>query len=124
MPLIKWEPLFPFDLDTLFEPLPELKEIGWDLATDVIDKDETIEVKINLPGITPDNYEVSIDENVLTVKGSREEETETKDKNYVRREIRRGSFMRSVPLPEVELKADEMTTATENGVLTVRIPKA
>ena len=61
---------------------------------------------------------------MLVVKGSRDKETITEDKNYYRKEIQRGNFERQVALPDEPLATDKLSTSKEDGVLKISIPKA
>lgn len=122
MDLIKWDSLL--DIDSLFENLPPLNVTGWDLATDIYEKDGQVIVEMQLPGIDPDTYEISLDGGMLRVKGERKKETETEDKSYYRKEIQRGHFERSVMLPKGEYNASEILTTKEDGVLKITVPKS
>lgn len=119
--LIKWENLL--QPDTLFDELPSLDMTGWDLATDVYKKDGDAVVEMQLPGIPPDSYDISLDENTLTIKGERKKETEVEDEDYYRKEIQRGHFERNVQLPEGMYDESGITTSQEDGVLKIRVPK-
>jgi HSP20 family protein len=101
----------PWRLDQ-FEPMIDLAE------------DETAyTVKASVPGVKPEDVEVTLQHNILTIKGEAKEEKETKEENYHMRERRFGSFMRSITLP-TEVKAEAIEAKNENGVLTVRLPKS
>jgi HSP20 family protein len=89
-------------------------------AMDVYETDEEVVVKVAVPGIDPDDLEVTVEENTLTIKGEIEREEET-GKEYVRRERSYGRFYRSLTLPT--LSADEAEAEYENGVLTLNFPK-
>ena len=94
----------------------------WLPRVDVLESDEALEVKVDLPGIKPEDVDISITEDRLTVKGEREEEKETNDKTYHRVERNYGSFYRAIPLPP-GADRDKVSAASENGVLTVTVPK-
>ena len=68
-----------------------------------------------------EELEISIDKDTLTVSGERKEETETEKKDYYSKEIRRGSFSRSVSLPKI-VDADDTKAAYADGLLTVTMP--
>lgn len=121
MDIITWES--PLSVANLFEDMPSLDLVGWDLATDVYEEEGNVVVKMQLPGIEADKYDVSIEDGMLVVKGSRDKETVTEDKNYYRKEIHRGNFERRVRLPEVSLATDKLSTSKEDGVLKISIPK-
>lgn len=89
---------------------------------DAIRRDDEIEFRFDLPGIDRDSLEVTIDQRLLTVRGSRSEE-QSKDSNPVVRERLMGSFARRVTLPSA-IDADKVTADYSDGVLTVRAPLA
>jgi HSP20 family protein len=101
----------PWRLDQ-FEPMMDMAE-----------DEQAYIVKASVPGVKPEEVEVTLQHNILTIKGEAKEEKEIKEENYHMRERRYGSFMRSVTLP-TEVKAEEIEAKHENGVLTVRLPKA
>lgn len=121
MSLIKWEPFSEIDrlVDERF--FPSLPKLGWDLAVDVYEEKGNVIAKMSLPGIKPKEVDVSIEGDELTVSGRREEEKETKDKEYYSKEIRRGSFSRTTTLPTT-VEADKATAQFEDGVLVVTMP--
>lgn len=93
------------------------------IPVDVYENDNEVVVKAELPGAKKEDLDVNIQDNTLTIRGQTREESEVKQENYYRRELRTGSFFRAVPLP-VEVKQDELKASYENGVLTVTAPKA
>jgi HSP20 family protein len=86
------------------------------------DKDNVI-VETSLPGIDPDKVDISIENDVLTISGKTEEKQEIRRENYYRKEIREGSFSRSVILP-MGVKGDQAEANYEKGVLKITLPKA
>lgn len=92
-------------------------------AVDVYDAQDAVVVETSLPGVDPKNIELNIENGIVTIKGSSERKTEVDDKNYYRKEIRSGSFMRQVALPQGVL-SDAASANFENGILKIRIPKA
>jgi len=78
--------------------------------------------KMNLPGVDPNKLNVSIEDGLLRVSGSREEEKEKKNKHYYSKEIRSGSFERVISLPQ-PVQKDKVSAEYEQGVLKVTIPK-
>ena len=93
------------------------------LALDMYETEDDLVVETSLPNIGPDDVDISIVGNSLTIKGEmeREEEKEEKGKDYFR-ERRYGAFQRTVSLP-VEVNADEAEATFENGVLKLSLPK-
>ncbi|TSC68489.1 MAG: HSP20 family protein [Parcubacteria group bacterium Gr01-1014_66] len=91
---------------------------------DIYQTDKDVVVELEVPaGIDPEKIEVSVEGDTCTARGMIEDTQEEKDKNYYRKEIRRGSFERSVMLP-THVKAEDATAVCEKGVLRVTIPKA
>ncbi len=93
------------------------------LAVDVYTEDGNLVVKAEVPGVTAEELDVTLKDNVLTITGETKAEEEVKEENYIRRERRYGSFCRSLALP-AEAEGDKAEAAFEDGILTVRIPVA
>ena len=96
---------------------------GSDLAVDMYETKDDVIVKATLPGVKPEDVEITITGDTLNIRGETKDETETKDKDYVRRERRYGEFARSVTLP-AGLQTDKADAKFDNGVLTLQIPKS
>jgi len=135
MSIVRWEPLREMmslreAMDRLFEESfvsPRRRE--WmtpaetPLALDVYETDDDLVVKSSIPGVKPEDVDISITGNTLTISGETKEEEEIKEENYIRRERRYGSFSRSVALPQ-GLKTEDAEAEFEDGVLKLSIPKA
>lgn len=78
-------------------------------------------VRTDLPGIDPKNVDIKVVGDVLTIKGSREEKSETKKADFFRREIRYGSFERSISLPK-GIKGEDLKATYRDGVLELSAP--
>jgi len=105
-------------------PLRTNEVVGsWNLALDVAEKGDVFTVKASLPGISPDDLNVTLEDNVLTIQGETKEDETIEENSYHIRERRYGSFSRSVRFP-VPVEGDNVEAAYENGVLTLTIPKA
>jgi HSP20 family protein len=104
---------------------PVRGEDGWQaLALDVSESDDSLKIQASLPGLNPDDVDISIHDGVLTIKGETQEETETEEEGkYYLRERRHGAFQRAIRLP-VEVNADAAEAVFENGILTLTLPKA
>lgn len=83
---------------------------------------EAVIAKVALPGLKPDDVDVSIVDDVVTIQGSYKEEKETTETGYLMKELERGSFTRSFTLPTA-VRADAATAAYADGVLTLTLPK-
>ena len=92
------------------------------LPLDVVESGEDYVVKASVPGINPDDVEITIEEDVLTIKGDYAKDSETEEETYLIRERRAGSFGRSIRFP-VEVNAEAVDATYENGVLTLTVPK-
>lgn len=100
---------------------------GWpfEAATprvDVSETDKEIEITAELPGLSENDVEISLTEDVLTLKGEKKSEREEKDKNYYVSERSFGSFRRSIPLPS-GVDQDKVKATFKNGVLRITVPK-
>jgi HSP20 family protein len=92
-------------------------------VVDISETDNQFAVRAEIPGVTEKDVNVSITDNVLTLKGEKKRETEEKRKNYHRVERSYGSFQRSFTLPK-NLQTEKTTATFKNGILTVSIPKS
>ena len=121
---------FESDLERFFgSRLPSLFDLtdvaGQNAApsVDVVDREDELVVRAELPGFSKDSIDVSVDHNSVTIKAeSREESTEEED-NYIRREMSRGYVSRTVALP-TDVASDKATAKLADGVLEITVPKA
>ncbi len=133
--LIRWEPWSDLmslreAMDRLFEERFVRPRVGWvaplgarTLAVDVYETDDEVIVKTAAPGVKPEDIEVSITGDVLTIKGETKVEEKVEKANYIRQERRYGAFSRSLSLPST-MVADKATAEFESGMLTLTLPKA
>jgi HSP20 family protein len=85
-------------------------------------KDDTLVIRAELPGIDPDkDVEITVDSGVLNITAERREETEKTERDFHRRELRYGSFARSIPLPE-GVDESAVKASYKDGILEVRAP--
>lgn len=106
-----------------FHNLEADMDIGWSPRLDVSETDKGLEIVADLPGMDKKDISVSLEDNLLTIKGEKKEEKESKDKHYHTIERRSGSFYRAIRLP-VEVEKDKVEAAFKDGVLTLRLPKS
>ena len=92
------------------------------LPVDVIEAKDHIEVKASVPGFKPEDIEVSVIGDTVTIKGEVKAEEKHEEANYLRQERRFGTFQRSLTLPTT-VAADKAKAEFENGVLTLTLPK-
>ena len=95
---------------------------GGDLALDMYQTKDEVVVKMAVPGLKPEEIEVRVVGNELSIKGETKAEEDAKQRNYIRRERRYGRFARSLTLPDY-VQADKATAEFERGVLTLKMPK-
>lgn len=100
----------------------ELTGHSWNPVVDIIDNDESIVIKADLPGVDKKNISIDYKDRVLTLKGERVDDNEVKEENYYKRERVSGSFMRSFTLP-ASVAADKISADYKEGVLKIEIPK-
>jgi HSP20 family protein len=85
--------------------------------------EESVIIRAELPGLKPDDLDISIDEGDLTLSGRRHPEEMPEDATYHRQERNYGSFTRSIRLP-FKIEADDVEATMKNGVLTLMLPRA
>lgn len=111
-------------LDEMFEDLFSDSETRFFPGLNVSETDEAFEVSVELPGMSKEEFEISLEENVLTISGERKiRKEEGDDRKFHRVESRYGRFSRSLPLPNV-VDREGVTANYDNGVLNIRIPKS
>lgn len=106
-----------------FELEPFERRLGtFSPSVNVVEDDNEIKISAELPGMDEKDIEVSINKDVLTIRGEKKEEHEDKGRNYYRMERSYGSFSRSIPLP-VDVDKDKAKAELKKGVLTITLPK-
>jgi HSP20 family protein len=90
---------------------------------DVMDEKDHYLVKVDLPGIKKEEMNIKIEGRMLTLKGERKEEKETKEKNYYASERFYGAFTRMIAMP-TDVRADQVKATYKDGVLEISLPKA
>jgi len=92
------------------------------LAVDVVNTEDAIIVKAMLAGVKPNDIDIDIARDLVTIRGTREEEFEVTEDNYYHKELFWGSFSRNIMLPE-EIDVDQAEAIEKNGLLTLKLPK-
>jgi len=90
---------------------------------DVYETNDDVVVEASLPGVKPDDIDISVTGQLLTLKGESREEHEEKAQSFYRHERRHGSFIRQISLP-TEVESEKAAADFDNGVLRLRLPKA
>jgi HSP20 family protein len=123
MALVRWEPV-PMNriFNSLFDTATAPTARRWLPATDLIESETHYVLRADLPGVSEDDINVELDNNVLTISGERKAENEERQAGYHRVERISGSFRRSLRLPE-GVDAEAITASFDRGVLEVSVPK-
>jgi len=132
--LISWDPFR--EMSSMREAMDRLMDDGytrplgaalWDVSPvptmDLYQTEDSVVVKMGLPGVKPEDIQISVANGVLTIRGEVKEEKAENEKTYHLRERRYGSFSRSISLPS-NVSADKSDAEFENGILTLTLPKA
>ncbi|MBC7327198.1 Hsp20/alpha crystallin family protein [bacterium] len=131
MGLMRWRPFEELmslrrEMERLFDEIFERRPIRreeFHPLTDIVETENEFIVKMELPGINPDDVEITLHGDTLTIRGEKKEEQRSEKENYLRLERCYGSFQRSFTLG-VPVKADEVKATFKDGILEVRVPKA
>jgi HSP20 family protein len=107
-------------LESKWEEIPALGQ--WMPSMDVSETKDSLVAKVEAPGMDPKDIQISLQEDLLTVKGEKRQDKEEKDEHYHRVERAYGAFARSVRLP-VAVDANKVTATFKNGLLTITLPK-
>lgn len=109
--------------DTFFGRPVRIGDRVWAPRVDVSETKDELVVSAELPGVNEKEVQVSITGDLLTIKGERNQEQETKDENYHRLERFYGKFERNIPLP-IPIESGKVKAMYRNGVLEIHLPKA
>jgi HSP20 family protein len=90
---------------------------------DVMRRGADMLVRAEIPGVKPEEVDISVTGNMLTLKGERREEHETKDEDFYMRESSYGTFVRTLRLPE-GAEVDHIKAEVRDGILEITVPKA
>ncbi|MCB9799013.1 Hsp20/alpha crystallin family protein [Candidatus Nomurabacteria bacterium] len=130
MAIIKWSPnLDPFaEMEEMMKNFPTLPAMrgmqrSFAPAVDVYEDKGNIIVEAALAGMDPKDVHVSIEKGIVTIKGEEKTEHEVEEKNYYRKEVRNGSFVRQIPLP-AQIQEDKVDAEFCDGMLKITCPKA
>ena len=114
-----------FDLwdDFFADPFFSKKPVVKNMKTDIIEKEDSYELDIDLPGYDKNDLKISVEDGYLTIVAKKEETNEEKkDGNYIRRERYSGECSRSFYVGE-EYEAEDIKASFKNGILSLNIPK-
>ena len=133
--LVRWEPFRELinmrdRMDRLFQDYPgrswpeeeALAKDIWNPPVDVFETKDSLVLKADLPQVNKEDVDISVDGNLLTIRGERKREKEVNEKDYYRMERSYGTFSRSFTLPGT-VNAEKIEASFEGGVLSVTLPK-
>ncbi|MET3665791.1 Hsp20/alpha crystallin family protein [Caulobacter sp. 1776] len=113
------------EIDRVFSEFGRSLGVAEAFSSPSLDFSETaqgVELKLDVPGYDQDELSITLDNDVLTVRGEKASETQSDDKTYRVFERRSGAFARQVPLPRT-VDGDKFSATLKNGVLTITAPK-
>ena len=92
-------------------------------VVDISERDTEFQIKVELPGVNKNDVRITVQNDVLTIRGEKKKEAEKKGENFHRVERASGSFQRSFTMP-VSVRSDKIEATYDNGVLSITLPKA
>lgn len=131
MALVRWRPRRSLSLwDSTWDPFwgrSTQRENGspssWHPTIDILESEDDVTISAELPGLDREDIKVEVKDDVLTFWGERKQQEEQEGDRYRRTERRYGAFRRSFALPST-VSSENVTATYENGVLSLRLPKA
>ena len=140
MSLIRWNPTrdltaWPFEwlgiqgeMNRLFDTIarPDEEPMGlptWTPAVDIAERDDEYLVRMELPGVQKEDIRITIENNILTIRGEKKKEEKISEDDYRRVERSYGTFLRSFTLP-IAVRSDKIEASSQDGIVTIRLPKA
>jgi HSP20 family protein len=105
------------------QPGEAVQQRLWAPALDISERKDAYVVSVEVPGVKPEELDITLEDGLLTIQGERRFTQESSDQQFHRVERRYGSFRRSITLPS-RVQADQIEASFENGVLEVVVPKA
>lgn len=132
MALVRWDPFREIDeiqremnrmFDRLIPRTTEADGFAFTPAVEMHDDPETITLKLELPGLNPNDLDIQATAEAVSITGERRFEKRSEDKGVTRTEFRYGRFQRVIPLPN-RIKHDQVKAEYKDGILTLTLPKA
>lgn len=130
MALVRWNPYAELEalrrqMDRLFDDVGDYSGFAdqpWQPAVELNDAGENLVLKVQLPGIHPDNLDINASRDSITISGEYRHEQENKPQNIYHSEFQYGKFHRTIGLP-VGIQQNQVEADYNNGILTLRLPK-
>lgn len=118
MAMIRWKPLQ--ELSDFFENF-DLAALN-NLPTDIYEQDGNIVIKVSMPGVKPEDVDISLEDNHIRISGHKEEAQEEHKRNYYLQEIRSGKFERVIPIP-FRVNVNDINAEFDKGNLIITLPQ-
>jgi HSP20 family protein len=115
--LVRYKPFK--DLVSFEEEMKNFFDMSWKPTVDVFEDENKITIEAEIPGMSQEDVEITIDSGILTLKGNK---TINKEKKYLRTERYYGSFVRTFSLPK-DISSENISASYDKGVLSISIPK-
>ena len=110
------------NLDRLFDKVAAPTHASGIVPVDIMEKDGKYLVRASMPGINPEHIERTVENDILTIKGTTQHDSEFKDAKVYRREVSVGSFTRSIHLPD-NVDVDAVEASFSDGIVTITMPQ-
>lgn len=133
MSLVRWEPFrevssLQREMNRLFDTLSPLRQEGFDLgafmpAAEISETDEAVDLKLELPGLSPEDIDIQVAADSISISGERKSESKTEEKGVTRSEFHYGSFRRVIPL-NTRIDNTHVDANYDSGILKLHMPKA
>lgn len=133
MPIIRYSPFQELEtlqrqmnrlFDDFFVPTrSENDKLNFVPAAELSETDEAIYLKLEIPGMSPQDLDIQVTKDVVSITGERKEETKTETNGVTRSEFRYGKFERVIPLPK-KIQNTNVNAEYKDGILTLTLPKA
>ena len=114
--------LFPSIMDDFWKDLPSMETATYVPSANIKEEENGYVLDLSAPGYNKADISIAVENDVLTISGSHQEQTEEKKENFLTREFRTGSFKRSFNLGKL-IDTDKINAKYENGILRVELPK-
>jgi HSP20 family protein len=133
MALVRWQPFHEFDylqrdMNRLFDRLTSTASNGETARAfvppaELKEDDEAVHLRLEIPGMTPEDLDIQVTAEAVSITGERKEETKTEEKGVTRTEFRYGQFQRIIPLP-TRVQNTNVQADYKDGILKLVLPKA
>ena len=110
------------EMSRMFDDMIGSSTLEWSPALDVSETDQAFQVRLEVPGMSPEQIDIQVEGDHLVISGEKKDTVETNDKGYFHKETRYGQFSRKVVLPE-GVDREQISAESSNGVLSIMLPK-